>query len=153
MTENPYQSPASVDESLLSSTEQRERAASVVRTPAKIIVVLCMVAILLYLSIIGYVACIAFNAGANVPGMAGRFHIAFGPHLLLIAIHVLTIYGAMSMLKLRSLAVARAAMTLACVPFLSPMLVVGIPFAIWGLIVLCLPYVTAEFRAGQSLSC
>lgn len=138
--ENPYQSPASVsaDEPPLLSTEEWKRAALVVRVPAVLVVVLCVMGIVLHLGILG-------DTVSNGPG---AFRILVCINLTLTAVHVFTICGALSMFKLRSIWFARTAMAVACIPYLSPFVCVGIPIGIWGLVVLCLPHVTAEFRAS-----
>ena len=71
----------------------------------------------------------------------------FEPQLsgILALVHIVTICGAIEMLRLRSLEVARTAMALACIPCLSPLALIGIPFGIWGTIVLRRPHIATEF--------
>lgn len=132
--ENPYQSPVSVGTSgdpPLSSAENRKRVQAALGLPALILVVLCQVAIVLHSVII----------------VQGAFRAPYVlDDLLLAFINLFTLCGAISMCRLRSLWFARTAMGLACIPCLSPLVCVGIPFGLWGLVVLSRPHVAAEFR-------
>lgn len=127
--ENPYQSPASVYEPPLISLEERRRAQTDVEVPALIIAALCTGSLLLQLVLLSEEF---WNLGVPI-------------RLLHIGVQLFTLGGAISMLKLRASWFARAAMMLACIPFLSPMFVIGIPFAIWGRVVLSRPHVKAAF--------
>jgi hypothetical protein len=54
--------------------------------------------------------------------------------------------GALRMRNLRSRGLARGACILALIPCLGPCFVLGIPFGIWGLVVLKDPQVSAAFE-------
>ena len=54
--------------------------------------------------------------------------------------------GAYQMNQVRSLRMCRAAAVLACIPGLSPLGVLAIPFGIWATMVLYLPSTAAEFE-------
>jgi len=63
--------------------------------------------------------------------------------LILIAI------GGAKMAFLESLPLARLGAVLACIPFLSPFIVLGIPFGIWALLLLNNPDNQAFFPSGK----
>jgi hypothetical protein len=145
MTENPYQSPGAVDDSTPISTAQRKRALATVRIPAVIVVALGILSILQWTFFVPG-SFPALNASWNGSGMAQGVPLSSFMFLLtLLASNAFTVYGAICMLRLRSLGLAQVAMALALLPCCSPMFFYGIPFGIWGLIVLYLPHVTAEF--------
>lgn len=125
--ENPYQSPASLD---TDDPDPREQARAAVRIPAMCLVVLGSLTLLLDVVI-------ACNS------RPGDFVALMG---WIILAHIVTFVGAIEMLRLRSYAVARTAMVLACIPVLSPLAFIGIPFGIWGAVVLWKPHITAEFE-------
>lgn len=66
--------------------------------------------------------------------------------LVAMALHALTIAGALHMRQFRSLGLARAGAIVACIPCVSACVVLGIPFGAWALIVLGRPEVRAAFR-------
>jgi hypothetical protein len=55
-------------------------------------------------------------------------------------------YGALQMRQTKNLTVCRRAAILACIPFLSPSIVLGIPFGIWATVVLFRKSVADEFN-------
>jgi hypothetical protein len=57
----------------------------------------------------------------------------------------LLMIAARRMRQLRSLRFCRVAAAVACLPYVSPIICVTIPFGLWGLIVLFLPSVAKEF--------
>ena len=66
--------------------------------------------------------------------------------LLIPLVHFIFLYGSILMLKGRGHSSARTAMILACIPICSPLLVIGIPIAIWSLVVLNQTDVKAAFK-------
>jgi hypothetical protein len=54
-------------------------------------------------------------------------------------------YGAWQMRRMRSLKVSRAAAIVACIPFLSPLVCVGIPLGIWAAVVLFMKSTAVHF--------
>jgi len=64
--------------------------------------------------------------------------------LLVYAIPIL--FGAICMARLKHAVFAIVGLILALVPILSPLFVLAIPFAIWGLILLWNPRIRAEFN-------
>ena len=143
--ENPYQSPASADEPPLISTEERKRAVSAVRLPAMIILTLGVIAILLDIAGICNLIYILLDLKPGMKALAQAFRFMIIINLALLAVHAFTIYGAHRMLNLRAIWLARAAMIVCLVPYFTPLFLLGIPFGIWGLVVLFRPSVTAEF--------
>ncbi|MBM3966554.1 MAG: hypothetical protein FJ308_16040 [Planctomycetes bacterium] len=69
--------------------------------------------------------------------------------LQLISLILIAIGGA-KMAFLESLLWARLGAVLACIPFLSPFIVLGIPFGIWSLILLINPSHHAFFPTGKN---
>lgn len=59
---------------------------------------------------------------------------------------ILQFVFARSVLRLHALWACRAAALLACIPLLTPMYVLGIPFGIWATVVLFLPSTAAAFE-------
>ena len=55
--------------------------------------------------------------------------------------------GALAMRSGQGYRRALIAALLSCVPFVTPMIYVGVPFGIWALVVLCLPRVRAAFES------
>jgi hypothetical protein len=67
--------------------------------------------------------------------------------LAIVTMTTLTIFcGAWYMLQVRAHSLCTAAAVLACVPLVSPLLVVGIPFGIWAIVALSLTSTRDEFR-------
>lgn len=56
------------------------------------------------------------------------------------------IFGCIQMMKLKSYGFAFTTAILAMIPCISPCCLLGIPFGIWGLVVLNDPYVKSSFR-------
>lgn len=67
--------------------------------------------------------------------------------LLMLAAHLGILFGALQMLGLRRYGAARTACWLAVVPCVGPCFVLGVPFGIWGLMVLADPRVGPAFEA------
>ncbi len=64
-----------------------------------------------------------------------------------ICVHGVIISGCSSMMQRRNIGMAWAAMILGVIPcFCSPCLILGIPFGIWGMVVLSKPEVSSSFR-------
>jgi hypothetical protein len=64
----------------------------------------------------------------------------------LLAVNVVTLIGAIQMLRWRSYGFAMTAAVLSVIPCLSGCYCVGIPFGIWSLVVLSKPEVKQAFR-------
>jgi hypothetical protein len=69
-------------------------------------------------------------------------------NVLMEIVNVVILVGAVRMMGLRSYGLAKLACTLALIPCLGPCFVVGIPFGIWGRVVLNDPAVRAAFEDG-----
>ena len=105
------------------------------------------------ISLVAMTASIAFSAWLLASGRAGtdgltspagvQFRIAW--ELAVVACNVAVLGGAIQMARLRSHALAMAACCIAIVPCCGPCLVLGIPFGVWGLVVLRDPAVRASF--------
>jgi hypothetical protein len=107
--------------------------------------------------LITLLALLAFNAWLLASGTAaasseagGMLHEArvlarMGLEVLMLLLQGVTIAGALRMHSLRGYALARAGAILACIPCLSPCLVLGIPFGAWALGILARPEVREAF--------
>ena len=78
--------------------------------------------------------------------------IRIGANVLAQLLHFVVFVGALRMFRLRSRAWARAACVCALVPCCGPCLVLGIPFGVWGLVVLSDPAVQAAFESPDDRS-
>ena len=67
-------------------------------------------------------------------------------YFLFLPATIIILLGMHQMLHVRNLTRCRVAAILACIPFLTPLVFVGIPFGIWAVIVLYLPSTAAEFE-------
>ncbi|HSY74359.1 MAG TPA: DUF4339 domain-containing protein [Dongiaceae bacterium] len=86
----------------------------------------------------------------NDPGVQQIIHLADGPlgiatNFFSLAMSVLVLVGASKMQSLRSYEFAFAASIVAMVPCLTPCCILGLPFGIWALVVLCKPEVKSQF--------
>lgn len=152
---NPYSSPqtpgATPDDG-----RNRAIAESKVKGPAIALMVLVPLGIIfLIFDLIGRVYNLnsgapPFGAAAD-PGMAEGFVIGtyaglFGD-VIGIVLQVVVFMGAMNMLKLQKRSMAMAATVISVIPCIgSACCILGIPFGIWGLVVLNDPVVKSAFR-------
>ena len=67
-----------------------------------------------------------------------------------LAIGSAIIVGILKMMKLQSYGFAMTATILAMIPCLSPCCLFGLPFGIWGIVILCKPEVKEAFARVQS---
>lgn len=67
--------------------------------------------------------------------------------LVMVAANALIIFSAVQMLRLKSWPMAMTACVLAVIPCIGPCFVLGLPFGIWGLVVLNQPHVRRAFRS------
>lgn len=91
-----------------------------------------------------------FGADPNAPGfkegviigqvLGGLFD------LIGIGVQAFVLFGAYKMMKLESLTIAKAACIVSVIPCLSACCVLGIPFGIWGLVVLNDRGVSSHFQ-------
>ncbi|HUE73935.1 MAG TPA: hypothetical protein VMP01_23855 [Pirellulaceae bacterium] len=136
---NPYQAPAeatpSLDDPLL-RMEVRLKVQPVA------IVMMTLAALnlpfVIYMFVIHYVM---FGEDASMLAMVLASDVA------ILATTLATLFGANQFRILGSHRAAFVASILACIPFCSPCLVVGIPVGVWGLIVLGRNEVRAAFRS------
>ena len=97
------------------------------------------------------------EAGGRGPGGAAFDGPAFvGPAVVLgiallgVVLSVLVIVGAVKMKNLESRSFAMAAAVVVMLPFFMPGFLLGLPFGIWALVVLCEPQVKPLFETGTS---
>ena len=66
--------------------------------------------------------------------------------ILPVIVNAVIVFGALKMRQLQKYGLAMAACILAIIPICSPCCCLGIPFGVWGLVVLMKPEVKAAFR-------
>jgi hypothetical protein len=138
---NPYASPQFV-EPVASAEAVRGRLLA----PAIILIVLSAI------SLIAYAASLAIRllAGTIVPDQmdssakVGYLVGTFLPPLC----NLVTLLGAVDMLRMRKYRNAMTAAIIACIPLCSSCLVLGIPFGIWAIVILRQPETIAAFGAA-----
>src|SRR5262249_50772731 len=88
------------------------------------------------------------NQGGNELGMSRSEELIVRMMLatLVIAVNGIILYGALQMKGLKSLGMAKTACYLALIPCCGPCYILGIPFGIWGLVVLSDPQVQQAFK-------
>ncbi|MCA9053295.1 MAG: hypothetical protein KDA75_05625 [Planctomycetaceae bacterium] len=88
-----------------------------------------------------------FGQGPNQANAGARQVGAIIGGVVGVAFNVVVLLGAIKMLKLDSLAMARTSAIISVIPCCSPCLILGIPFGIWALVVLNDPDVRDSFAA------
>lgn len=138
---NPYAPPSS-DEASDSSDRLAEIRAQVSRPATALVVMASVNAVFPSIAIVGYVVAAA-NGVARIGGVESfvLFVVQFG---LFVAISI----GAAKLGHLESYRFARFAAVCACIPGISPFIVLGIPFGVWALVLLADPEVRAAFPDG-----
>jgi hypothetical protein len=143
---NPYASPVVPDRP---EVRQRARVATRVRIPAG-----CLFAAAgLHVLFMAVMATFLISTAPNWPRLFAKVGIinAIGFAFYLLEQSFL-IYAAIRMWRLQSLILCRTAGILACLPFLTPGVWLGMPFGIWAAIVLFMPSTAKEFdsKAGRA---
>jgi hypothetical protein len=145
MTYNPYQSPIG-DSSGDYQSENR------VNGPAMALIIVTSISlVILVLSLLFDVFLLTSGVADQLRQPAGMskhqqvvIRMIWG--ILIIAVNGIILYGAMQMKSLRDLGMARTACYLSLIPCCGPCFVLGIPFGIWGLMVLNDPQVQRTFK-------
>jgi hypothetical protein len=139
---NPYATPNFVDEVVnYGPVEMARRSLS---RPATAIVIMASVHSVFDSLLLANLVVIAFR-GVALGSLFGALLIAtcgFG-------IHVFQCICAAKMGRLESFRLAVAGCVLSAIPFLSPLYYLGIPFAIWGIILLRKPAIKEAFEAAR----
>jgi phage FluMu protein Com len=145
--ENPYQSPYAPSSSY-SQLPSNELAVQRVAGPAIALIVFACVGMALQIISVAVLVVLIFK---RVPI---RNHWMFvSPEISIIQgiaatlLGVLILIGAMKMKRLENYGLAMAASIIAMIPYLSPCCLLGLPFGIWALVVLCDSNVKAAFRS------
>jgi hypothetical protein len=145
---NPYESPATTQTEVLPNSRIRRR----VWWPAAVLVALCVVQLLgLGLPVVAMISFVMKMAQTGKPFTLYSFVSFFGwLNLATIALSggvcLAILMGAWKALRLRSLTMARMSAALACIPLLTPLVVAGLPFGVWLLVVLFQRETTAAFQ-------
>ncbi len=144
-SDNPYQSPMSPAYPVLRLTDAaaKQRVAG----PAIALVVTAVLGLIQNLLTLVFILMMASGAlGAPNQNLEDVL-----PSLIITAIGlpggVLMLVGAMKMKKLESYGLAMAGAIVGMVPYFSPCCLLGLPFGIWALVVLCDGSVKAAFHS------
>lgn len=141
MPVNPYESPPSDNPDSRDAAEPTVEA-RLIGLPAggliataglSIVTLLVGIAVHLYLLVSGQFEGVDPASGISLAGIV-KVRMAYGVIVLLVNAAIL--HGALKMRQLKDLRYAESTCLLACVPCCSPCVVLGIPFGIWGLIML-----------------
>jgi hypothetical protein len=148
MLDNPYEPPVTWHRPV-GETRDQIAAKSSLRLPAVALIVLAVLAMgldvgVLTHAIVGDAPKMLRDEGPE----KGRELIVANvvANGLLLVIHAIVLFGALQMFKVRSYANAMTAAIVSLIPFCSPVVLVGMPFAIWALVVLRRDGVKKAFR-------
>ena len=83
-------------------------------------------------------------------GLVAQGAIGVVQSVLGLAIGAAIIVGILKMMKLQSYGFAMTANVLAMIPCLSPCCLFGLPFGIWGIVILCKPEVKEAFARVEA---
>lgn len=140
---NPYESPREANLPLLSPRKEliaRLRGPSIGLLVmsglhmAAAFINLATMAIFLYL----YVTRSRWIGPSDLPQEVATSALFFAPSAFIF-------FGAWQMRRMRYLTICRTAAIMACIPFLTPMIVLGIPLGIWAAVVLFQKSTAEEF--------
>jgi len=139
---NPYSPPTLAPEI---HQDPRELARARLSRPATALIIMASIHSV-FVTIVLVSSAIAF--------LAGNFHFDNAIDTVLASIQLISLIliaiGGAKMAFLESLPWARLGAVLACIPFLSPFIVLGIPFGIWALILLINPNDHGFFPTGKN---
>lgn len=138
MNDNPFAPPSAPQALQLSLAEQAKRRLA---PPATALIIMSSIhAVFLSIPLVSYIIFVFQGTTLEdytiVPGNLALHFIA----MIFISI------GAAKMGFLESYRLGRFAALLSCIPFLSPMYILGIPFGIWALFLLSKPEIKAAFE-------
>ena len=148
MSTNPYESPP--NPYAYSSPPgggfglppmEKEYARGRLKIPAIVLIVLA--ALTAILRVVAVVIALQRAGNNGAPPMVLPEMVGHGIGLLLT---IAVLVGCFKMLKVESYSGAMTAAIISVIPVCSPCLVLGIPFGIWAIIVLCDPRVKAAFK-------
>lgn len=105
----------------------------------------------LLVAFIGLVIIFAGHKEIVIPVTSPRFWGEFGWASFWFVPSAFIFIGAWQMRRMRSLQLCRAAAIVACIPFLSPVIALGIPLGIWAAVVLFQKSTTEEFNRPVEL--
>ena len=147
MTINPYESPQSP-----TADSDAYPLFWKIRVPGAILLLLCVGQLVLMGAIaaqqlIGFPA---FDPIAIPQPVSDELEESFSFVLFATWVMPAMIYWAYRMIWLRDLLISRGLAIAACIPFLSPMIVLGIPVGIWLVFVLFQPTTAAVFKMQES---
>ena len=110
-----------------------------VRVPAYGLIVLSIVAVLIDLAILQHAWFDDWDKinAYSQPGTGLIVNIAgIAANTILLFVHLFIIFGSIQMLRLNAFSTARLAAVVSVIPFCSPIVVIGIPFGVWALIIM-----------------
>jgi GYF domain 2 len=133
----------------------RDAALRAVKGPAICLIAMSALGIVLYLfsavlHMAGNPAAMNSQMGNMPPQAQAYFQLLAGPvgtliDIAVIALNALVLFGAIKMLRLESRPLATTACILGMLPVVSCCCLIGLPFGIWGLVVLNKPEVRSHF--------
>jgi hypothetical protein len=150
MEDNPYVAPK-IPEGVPPSTADREVAKRLVRGPATSLIVLSVIAMLLDVLVIANVMVHDAPLILEQHGQGEGMQIVaanVSVNSLLFLVHLIVLIGAVQMLRLGSYSNAMTSAVVSLIPFCSPVVLLGLPFGVWALVVLCKARVSAVFKAN-----
>lgn len=153
---NPYASPQPVDDPQRGEVDPApvdlDVARRVVRGPAIALIALACAAMLIDLGILSNFIfgeapqmLRTYRTNEAVPVIVANV-LGYG---MLVLIHFVVALGGVKLLRLRTYSNAITAAVVALLPCFSPLVVLGIPFGIWALVVLCRSDVRAAFGENE----
>lgn len=138
----------------VSDTEPLPDARRKVAGPAIALIVASAISLLFLLLSLAFSAWLVFSGVADEmrqpPGMSKESQVVIRMiwNVMMQVTHVLILLGAIRMRRLKSPTLSRMSCILAVIPCLGPCFLLGIPFGIWGLVVMNDPEVRRAFEAG-----
>ncbi|MGO8744911.1 MAG: hypothetical protein ACLQNE_02870 [Thermoguttaceae bacterium] len=144
ITDNPYQSP--------SQPGRGADPSPMVRLPALSLIGLAAIS-MLAIAANGFTLVIDnmrfLEAYGTREGLSKVLPIDIG-FTVVLAAHLVILFGAFQMCRIRRYRLAKTAAIISLVPLCSPLVILGMPFGIWALVVLSRPNVKSAFRENDA---
>lgn len=144
MSQNPYSSPINSQQPPYQSQNGQygDDPANQLKLPAIFLIIFASISILNILA--GPFVNVAMGQlVANSPEFFGRLVAA----IVICAFQGIVLMAGVNMLKMKSFSLCKTGAIIACIPICTPCIVLGIPFAIWSLILLGKPEIRNSFQS------
>ena len=145
MTDNPFQAPLGDNPYLPPQHAARDDSSNPLLIPAIFLLILASCHLLLLILIVPMQVLQLSRIDTATPDGAGRFMGQLTAMVVWSLFMLAIIIGSVCMLRLKSHRSALIASILGVIPLCSPCYVLGIPFAIWALVLLLRSDVKARF--------